>query len=57
MTMDEKELKAIQHYIQTILNCNSYIVSVNHKTYIDTADLREDLRYITKCLKGLKHDK
>lgn len=57
MTMDEKELKAIQHYIQTILNCNSYIVSVNNKTYIDTADLREDLRYITKCLKGLKHDK
>lgn len=50
MTMDEKELKAIKKYLETLLNVGYSIQNINGELFVPVKDLREDLNYIRKCL-------
>lgn len=52
MRFDYKELRAIQKYLEFVLNNPESIVAIDHKTYVDTADLRKDLEYIRDSLRG-----
>lgn len=50
MTNDNKELKAIQKYLETLLNVGYSIEEINGKKYVPIEDLQEDLHYIRTCL-------
>lgn len=50
MTFDEKELKAIKKYLETLLNIGYSIENIDGQLYIPVKDLREDLKYIRNCL-------
>lgn len=51
MQFDKKELKAIQKYLEFLLNNPNSIQFIDNKSYVDTKDLRTDLQYIRECLK------
>ena len=51
MQFDNKELKAIQKYLEFLLYNPNAIQFIDNKSYVDTKDLRTDLQYIRECLK------
>lgn len=51
MTLDKKELKAIKHYLEIILNVDSYINTIDGEKYVNVKDLQDDLNYIRKIIR------
>lgn len=51
MTLDDKELKAIKRYLETILNSENIIKKYDGVNYIECAILRDDLEYIRETLR------
>ena len=51
MTLDKKELKAIKHYLEVILNVDSYIHSIDGEKYVKVKDLQDDLQYIRNIIR------
>lgn len=50
MTLDDKELKAIKRYLETILN-SDLVKNFNELNYIECETLRNDLEYIREILR------
>lgn len=51
MTLDDKELKAIKKYLETLLNNPYAIKTIKNINYVEVSNLREDLEYIRETLR------